>query len=181
MISQILEFLSRFFGYFLPFSVVQPWSAAVIIRLGKVVGVAGPGLVWHMPMGITIVADTAVVTQTLRAPTQTVTTKCGASVVAGLVLKFRIIDVKTFLVDIFDAKSAIDDVAAGALRLLVKDHTWAELQDIDLDNELSIAIRRELKKFGIHLEQATLADFGRIKSLRLMLDKPDLVVEGSEP
>jgi len=173
MLSQLVEFITRFFEYFLPFTIVPPWAAGPVIRLGKVVGVAGPGICWHWPFNITKVAHVATVTQTIRPAAQTVTTGDGKSIVAAIVIRFNVSDPKVFVVDVFDAKSAIDDIAAGTLRLLVNTHTWEELQDIDLDNELTKKTRAELKKFGIHVEAATLADFGQIKSLRLLLDKKE--------
>jgi len=173
MFSQLIDFLLRAVTGAVPFTVVPPWSAAVIIRLGHVIGTRGPGLQLHLPW-VTQVLHTPVVTQTLRPPRQTVTTKDGKTVVAATVLKFKIDDVRTFTVDLYEARDAMDDVAAGALRVLVKDHTWLELQDIDLDKELTSLIRRMLKRYGIYLEQATLADFGLIRSLRLLLDQQNL-------
>jgi regulator of protease activity HflC (stomatin/prohibitin superfamily) len=172
MFGQLIDFILRFITGAVPFTIIPPWAAAIVVRFGHVVKQRGPGIQFHMPW-FTVVLHTPVTTQAIRPPKQTVTTKDGFTVVAGLVLRFQISDVRKFTVDLFEAKDAMEDVPCGVLRAVIKEHTWAELQDIDLDNELSIRIRSQLKRWGIHLEQAALADFGRIRSLRLLLDLPD--------
>jgi regulator of protease activity HflC (stomatin/prohibitin superfamily) len=172
MLSQFIEYVIRFFQYFLPFTIVPPWAGGPVIRLGKVVGEAGPGICWHLPFNITKVAHVVTVVQTIRPDAQTITTLDGKSVVAAMVMRFTVSDPTAFVVKIMDARAAIDDIAAGTLRLLIKAHTWKELhEEVDIDNELSIKTRALLKPYGIHVQAATLADFGHIRSIRLMLDK----------
>lgn len=175
MLSQLIEFLSRFFQYFLPFTIVPPWASGPVIRLGKVVGEAGGGICWHWPFNITKVAFITSVTQTIRPDPQTLTTADGKAIVGSLVVRFHVEDSVQFVVGIMDARSTIDDIAAGTLRQLVKQHDWKELygDGLDLDNELTKKVRAELKKFGIAVEAVTLADFGMVRSLRLLLDKKE--------
>lgn len=174
MLSQFIEYLIRFFQYFLPFTIIPPWAGGPIIRLGKVVGEAGPGLCWHLPFNITKVAHVVTVVQTIRPDAQTITTKDGKSVVAAMVMRFTVSDPTAFVVKIMDAKAAIDDIAAGTLRLMIKEHSWQELHEtVDIDHQLSIKTRALLKPYGIAVEAATLADFGQIRSIRLLLDKSE--------
>lgn len=174
MFGQIIEYIIRFFNYLLPFTVVPPWAAGPVVRLGKVVGEAGPGLCWHLPFNITKVLHVVTVTQTVRPDAQTLTTQDGKSVVASLIIRFTVSDVITFVCKILDAKNTMDDIAAGTLRLLIREYTWEQLQnEVDIDNELTKKTRAQLKKYGIDVEAATLADFGMIRSIRLMVDKKE--------
>lgn len=171
MLEPLFNFLASLGKFWLPFVVVDQWEQGVVLRFGKFKRVVDPGFHWIVPFAIDKVITTAVVVQTHRLSKQSITTKDQKSVVVSAVIKFTISDIKTFLLDVYQASDAIEDVAMGALRSLISNKTWDECQHTDLESELKKVVSSEIKRFGIRVEKVTLPDLAKMISIRLLQDK----------
>ena len=128
-----------------------------------------PKLHWKLPIFDTIIEHGSVWT-THSMPAQSLTTKDGKDIVVKGIIKYRVVDMKVFALEVWDAVDAISDMAQGIIFDIVKDKTWDELQHEDLKRDISRKARAEAKRWGIEIETVTLSDLAKIKSIRLLND-----------
>lgn len=169
MIDKLLDFLLAFLDQFLPFKVVNQTDKGVILRFGKFIKVVEPGIHFKIPFADEILPHT-VLWSTMSLSSQSLTTKDKRCVVVKGVIKYRIVDVETFLLEVWDAIDALSDMTQGIIFDIVKEKTWEELQTTDLKKEITKKVRVESKRWGIEVETVTLSDFAEITSIRLLND-----------
>jgi regulator of protease activity HflC (stomatin/prohibitin superfamily) len=153
----------------LPFKVVNQTDEAVRLRFGKFKEVLKPGLHWKWSFADEILSHSVLWT-TYSVPAQSLTTKDGKDVVVKLIIKYRIVDIQTFLLEVWDAIDAISDMTQGISFDIVKERTWDELHTLDLKPLITRKARLEAKRWGIEIETVTLSDLAKIRSIRLLND-----------
>jgi regulator of protease activity HflC (stomatin/prohibitin superfamily) len=169
MFDRLIEFLLQFFEQALPFRVINQTDKGIRLRFGEFVEVLDPGYHWKVSFADEIHAHTVLWT-TYSTPAQSLTTKDGKDVVIKMIIKYRVVDIKTFLLEVWDAIDAISDMTQGIGFDIVKGKTWEELQNEDLKKEISKKARVEAKRWGIEIETVTLSDLAKISSIRLLND-----------
>lgn len=113
---------------FLPLRVVPEYRRVVVFRLGKMVGLRGPGVVGLVP----IVDRTVTVDLRefyLEIPKQTAITKDNAPIAIDFITFFKVVDPRSSVVQVEDFAGAAQNIAATTLRSVVG--------DIMLDNVLA--------------------------------------------
>jgi regulator of protease activity HflC (stomatin/prohibitin superfamily) len=95
--------------------VVREYERAVILRLGRLVGVRGPGLIYVLP-GIEKMYSIDLRTITLEVPSQDVITRDNVSVKVSAVLYFRVIDPALAIVEVQRYLYATSQLAQTTLR-----------------------------------------------------------------
>jgi hypothetical protein len=81
-----------------------------------------------------------------------------------------ITDVKTFLLEVYDAKDAIADMTQGIIKNIIISKTLEECTHTDIDSNLTKKVRSEIKKWGVDIQQVTLTDVAPVRSIRLIND-----------
>lgn len=108
--------------------VVPEFQRLVVLRLGRVVKVAGPGLVFLVPfIDKGIIVDLR--EQYIEVTKQTCITKDNAPVDIDFLIYFRVMDPKKSVVEVSDFRGAAVGIATTTLRAVVG--------DIDLDQVLA--------------------------------------------
>src|SRR5262244_4545140 len=74
------------------FRVAQEYQRGVVFRLGRYVGLRGPGLYWIIPLGIERAMTIDIRTRTVSAEQQATITLDSVTVKLNAVLWYRIID-----------------------------------------------------------------------------------------
>lgn len=170
MIDKLLEFALSLIKDILPFSIVSQWSEGIFLRLGKFHRIVKPGFRLKIPF-VDEFHEAVVITRTVNVPTQSLTTKDKRQIVTKAVVKYHIIDVKAFILEIYDAKDAILDTAQAIIKEQISERNWEECTDKEMDKRIASKLRTEVKKWGIEIEKVTLTDIGLISSIRLFNDK----------
>lgn len=168
MFDKLVDLIVSSLRLFMFFTVVDSYAGGVILRFGKFHRLATPGFHWLWPFNIETVLTTNVVPETINVGPQSLTTADGTSVVIATVVTFGISDVKTFLLEIEGANQVVMDSAYGVVSELVLGSTWEELMNVDLAHELSKAVRKQAKRYGVDVKAVAISDFTRSHSLRLM-------------
>jgi regulator of protease activity HflC (stomatin/prohibitin superfamily) len=169
MFDRLVDFILQFLEQVLPFKVVPQTDMGIRLRLGKFKEVLEPGFHWKISFADDILSHSVLWT-TYSTPAQSLTTKDERDVVVKMIIKYRVIDIKTFLLEVWDAIDAISDMTQGIAFDIVKGRTWEELQHDDLKNHISRKARLEAKRWGIEIETVTLSDLAKIRSIRLLND-----------
>ncbi|QOJ79756.1 SPFH/Band 7/PHB domain protein [Infirmifilum lucidum] len=108
--------------------IVPEYQRIVVLRLGRVVKVAGPGIVLLIPLidkGVTVDLRE----QYIEVTKQTCITKDNAPVDIDFLIYFRVVDPKKSVVEVSDFRGAAIGIATTTLRAVVG--------DIDLDQVLA--------------------------------------------
>lgn len=169
MFDKLIDFLLSILDKLLPFTVVNQTDKGVRLRFGKFIQVTPPGFHWKIPFADEVIKHTVLWT-THSAPAQSLTTKDGKDIVVKAIVKYKIADIETFALEVWDAIDAISDMTQGIVFEIVRDKTWEELQSPDLKSLISRKARNEAKRWGIEIETVTLSDLARITSIRLLND-----------
>ena len=111
--------------------ILQEYERGVVFRLGRLVGVRGPGLVVIVPF-VDRLLRVSLRVITLDVPSQDVITKDNVSIKVNAVVYFRVIDADKAIVEIEDYLYATSQIAQTTLRSV--------LGEIELDGLLLLAI-----------------------------------------
>lgn len=109
-----------------------------------------------------------VVPETMIVGPQSLTTKCGKSIVVSNVVTYSIEDIQKFLLEIEGGHQVIEDSTYGIVSAFIMEHSWDELMTVDISNELTKDVRRLAKRYGVQIINVQLRDFTSSKSFRLM-------------
>ena len=169
MFDRLIELISNWWNQILPITIIPHYQEAVLLRFGNFRSVLKPGLHWKIPFFDEVI-DQHVVVTTLSLPAQSLYTKDRQNIVAKGVVKYKIADVKTFLLEVYDAKDALSDMTTSIIKQIITDLSLEDCLNSDIDNTLTKKVRVEAKKWGVEVQQVTLTDLAPIRSFRVISD-----------
>jgi regulator of protease activity HflC (stomatin/prohibitin superfamily) len=140
--------------------VAQEYQRGVVFRLGRFIGVRGPGLYWIIPLGIERAVTIDIRTRTVSAEQQETITRDSVTVKLNAVLWFRIVDAAKSVIAVADAPAAVYQLALTSLRNSIGQHDLDEvLQERDKINTL---LRQNMAgstlAWGIEVERFEMKD-----------------------
>lgn len=170
MFERVLDFLAASWDVLRPWVVINDFEGAVVLRFGRYFRELTPGLHWKLPVAdTTIIASTVITTMALRP--QTLTTSDDLTVVISAIVKYRITDVRAYLLDIWDSADVLNDLTLGAIKEMVTSVNYSDLQKHGIEDQVLAAIQNEADEYGVHIYKVTFADFGKVRSLRLITNE----------
>ena len=117
--------------------IAQEYQRGVIFRLGRHVGLRGPGLYWIIPLGIERAVTIDIRTRTVSAEQQETITRDSVTVKLNAVLWYRVTDAAKSVIAVADAPAAVYQLALTSLRNSIGQHDLDEvLQERDKINRL---------------------------------------------
>lgn len=120
--------------------IFREYERGVIFRLGKFVGVRGPGLFLIIPFGIERSVKVSLRAVVKDVPPQDVISSDNVSVSVNAVLAFRVVKPKKAIIEVEEYQFAIDQVVQTSLRSVLGS---AELDDLLMERD---RLNAELKK-----------------------------------
>lgn len=169
--SALIDWIKEIWGDLMPFEIIDHYDEGVRLRIGKFHGKLLAGWHWKIPFFDKIITN-SVVTTTLSVDPQSVSTLDGKSVVVSSIIKYRISNIKTFLLEVEDATDALADMTMGIIADIIRDMEWSELRDCDLSAMITEQVREESLKWGISVKVVTIPDLDQIRSIRLIGNLP---------
>lgn len=169
--------------------IANEYERGVIFRLGRYVGIRGPGLYWIIPLGIerSMVVDIRV--RTISAERQETITRDSVTIKVNAVLWYKIVDAAKSIIAVENAGTAVYQLALTSLRNIIGQHDLDEmLQERDKINALlrqgispsTVVWGLEVERFemkDVELPEAMQAQAIREKRARLI--KADAELEAS--
>ncbi|MDH4099019.1 MAG: slipin family protein [Nitrospirota bacterium] len=130
--------------------VLNEYERGVIFRLGKFVGVRGPGLIILIPI-IEKMAKVSLRTVTMDVPPQDVITKDNVSVKVSAVVYFRALDPQKAIIEVEDFYYATSQIAQTTLRSILGQ---GEMDDLlskreEMNAELQKIIDKQTEPWGV--------------------------------
>lgn len=169
MFDKLIEIISHWWLQIIPFVIVRDYEEAVLLRFGRFNKLLKPGMHIKLPFFDEVIEQHIAIT-TLSLDAQSLYTKDKQNIVVKAVVKYKIADVKTFLLEVYDAQDAISDMSQSIIKNVIMSMTMEECTDMELDNTLTKKVRVEARKWGVEVQQVTLTDLAPIRSFRLIND-----------
>jgi regulator of protease activity HflC (stomatin/prohibitin superfamily) len=117
--------------------VAQEYQRGVVFRLGRYVGLRGPGLYWIVPLAIERAVTVDIRTRTVSAEQQETITRDSVTIKVNAVLWYRVVDAAKAVIAVADAPAAVYQLALTGLRNIIGQHDLDEvLQERNKINEL---------------------------------------------
>ena len=107
--------------------IAQEYQRGVIFRLGRFVGLRGPGLYWIVPLGIERAVSIDIRTRTVSAEQQETITRDSVTIKVNAVLWYRIVDATKSVIQVAEAGAAVCQLALTSLRNIIGQH---DLDDV---------------------------------------------------
>lgn len=164
--GHLIEIIKEFWESLMPFIIVKEYEFGVLLRLGKYVKKVDSGLVWKYPLVDSVILTHNTIT-TLNLRSQSLTTKDGKDVVISGIVKYKVSNPKTFLLEVNDAIDAINDITQGKIKDLVIHMDWNELRELE-DTKIKDLVDGETKNWGIKIYYITITDLALMRSIRLV-------------
>lgn len=169
MFDKLIDLLVSWWNYLMPAVIIPSYEKAVLLRNGKFKKVLDPGFHVKLPVFDEVIQQHVVVT-TLSLSPQSLYTKDKQNIVVKGVIKYRISDVQTFLLEVYDAQDALADMTQSIIKNIIISLSLDQCIDPEIDNILTKKVRVEAKKWGVEVQQVTLTDIAPIRSFRLIND-----------
>lgn len=169
MFDKLIDLLAQWWNFLMPAVIIPDYEEAVLLRAGKFKKVLKPGFHVKLPIIDEVVSHHVVVT-TLSLSAQSLYTKDKQNVVVKGVVKYKISDVKVFLLEVFDAQDALADMTQSIIKNIIISLPLEACIDPEIDNTLTKKVRVEAKKWGVDIQQVTLTDIAPIRSFRIIND-----------
>ena len=169
MFDKLVELIIQWIEQLLPIVIIPSYEEGVRLSFGKFKKVLHPGIHFKIPFFDEILRQHVVVT-TISLPAQSLYTLDRQNFVVKGVIKYKISDIKTFLLEVYDAKDAISDMTLSIIKNLIKSQPSEKCTDPDLDATLTKKARVEARKWGVDIQQVTLTDVAPIRSYRIIND-----------
>lgn len=169
MFDRLIDVITEWWAYLMPAIIIPNYEEAVLLRNGKFIKVLGPGFHVKLPVFDEVISHHVVVT-TLSLPAQSLYTQDKQNIVVKGVIKYKIADVKIFLLEVFDAQDALADITQSIIKNIIITTPLEECLDLELDNLLTKKVRVEARKWGVEIQQVTLTDIAPIRSYRIIND-----------
>jgi len=140
--------------------IAQEFERGVVFRLGRYVGLRGPGLFWIVPLGIERVVTVDIRTRTVSAEQQETITRDSVTVKLNAVLWYRVVEASKSVIAVKDANGAVYQLALTGLRNIIGKHDLDEvLQERDKINELlRQGIASSTSAWGLEVERFEMKD-----------------------
>lgn len=140
--------------------VANEYERAVVFRLGRLVGVRGPGLYWLIPLGIETQRKVDLRTMTVDMESQESITKDSVTVKVNAVVWLRIQDPTKAVVSVANYYTASYQVALTSLRNIIGQHVLDEvLKERDKINEaLQEVVDLATEPWGVKVEMVEMKD-----------------------
>jgi regulator of protease activity HflC (stomatin/prohibitin superfamily) len=140
--------------------IAQEFERGVLFRLGRYIGLRGPGLYWIIPLGIERVVTVDIRTRTVSAEQQETITRDSVTVKLNAVLWYRVVDASKSVIAVKDAGSAVYQLALTGLRNIIGQHDLDEvLQERDkINGLLQQGIAGSTAAWGLEVERFEMKD-----------------------
>jgi len=139
--------------------IAQEYERAVVFRLGRFVGIRGPGLFYLIPL-LEWQRRVDMRTVTVNVEPQETITKDSVTVKVNAVLWYRITDPAKAILEVADFRSAVYQVALTSLRNIIGQHLLDEvLKERDrINDQLRAIVDKDTDPWGVLVEMVEMKD-----------------------
>jgi regulator of protease activity HflC (stomatin/prohibitin superfamily) len=151
--------------------VAQEYERGVIFRLGRYLGLRGPGLYWIIPLGIDRAVRIDIRTRTLSAEQQETITRDSVTIKVNAVLWYRIVDAAKAVIEVANAEAAVYQLALTSLRNIIGQHDLDELlqERNKINLLLTDSIASSTAAWGLEVQRFEMKDVELPKAMQQVM------------
>jgi regulator of protease activity HflC (stomatin/prohibitin superfamily) len=97
------------------------------------------------------------------------TTLDEQSIVLKAIIRYKVNNVRTYLLGVMHANDVLIDTTQGIIRDVVEMTKWDNL--IDVNTQITNEVKEYVVRWGIEVEAVTITDLGLVKSFRIFGDE----------
>lgn len=133
--------------------ILKEYERGVILRLGRCVGIRGPGLILLIP-ALEQMTTVSLRTVATEIPAQDVVTKDNVTVKVTAVVYSKVVDPQRAIIEVESYKYALSQLAQTALRAVIGQHILDEVlgEQVKLQESLSNALASQTDKWGVKID-----------------------------
>jgi regulator of protease activity HflC (stomatin/prohibitin superfamily) len=140
--------------------IAREYERGVVFRLGRYIGLRGPGLYWLIPLGIERAVTIDMRTRTVSAEQQETITRDSVTVKVNAVLWYHIADAAKSVIVVKDPASAAYQLALTSLRNIIGQHDLDEV--LQERNKINTLLRTNIADatvpWGVEVERFEMKD-----------------------
>jgi regulator of protease activity HflC (stomatin/prohibitin superfamily) len=140
--------------------IAQEYQRGVVFRLGRYVGLRGPGLYWIIPLNIERAVTIDIRTRTVSAEQQETITRDSVTIKVNAVLWYRIVDAARSVIEVADAPAAVYQLALTGLRNIIGQHDLDEV--LQERNKINTLLRENVlpstAEWGLEVQRFEMKD-----------------------
>ena len=168
MFDKLVALIERFGYQLMPFVIIEEWNAGVHLRYGRYINTLNSGVHFKIPFFDNII-ECPVITQSVNLPSQTLTTLDDESIVLKAIIRYKVINVRTYLLGVMHANDVLIDTTQGMIRDVVELTTCDDL--VNVNEIITDKVKEYVIRWGIEVEAVTITDLGIVKSFRIFGDE----------
>ena len=168
MFDKLVALIERFGYQLMPFVIIEEWNAGVHLRYGRYINTLNSGVHFKIPFFDNII-ECPVITQSVNLPSQTLTTLDDESIVLKAIIRYKVSNVRTYLLGVMHANDVLIDTTQGMIRDVVELTTWDDL--VNVNEIITDKVKEYVVMWGIEVEAVTITDLGIVKSFRIFGDE----------
>jgi regulator of protease activity HflC (stomatin/prohibitin superfamily) len=168
MFDKLVALIERFGYQLMPWVIIEEWNAGVHLRYGRYINTLNSGVHFKIPFFDNII-ECPVITQSVNLPSQTLTTLDDESIVLKAIIRYKVSNVRTYLLGVMHANDVLIDTTQGMIRDVVELTRWDDL--VDVNETITDKVKEYVVRWGIEVEAVTITDLGIVKSFRIFGDE----------
>jgi regulator of protease activity HflC (stomatin/prohibitin superfamily) len=175
MFDKLIDLVVNFAGLFKFWHIVGPAKEGVVCTwgtetrvIGNTDGWFGTGLHLKAPLDIEEVFDMSKATRVLEPQPQALVSKDGKTVVAGIMITFRVHDVSKAIFSVWDAVTAAVDACQATFAAAVLSTDYDELRTPEFAERLTLECRKLGFKYGFEIDKVRLSELSPSRTIRLI-------------
>lgn len=174
MLEWIREFLVMFLDYAKPWTVVNQYEEAVILRGGQYLKTLLPGYYLKWPL-LDYYLMVHVKPDTFEFEPISITTLDGKTIIIGLVVEFEVFDSRLYITETNDTPSNMRDIARGEMSDFLEDISWGDIKKKTTKNALRKLLASKYEKMGVRVTDMKFTNKCEGRPYRLFSDKGNIV------
>ena len=139
--------------------VIREYERAVLFRLGRFVGVRGPGLIFVIPLFEQMVR-TSLRTITMDIPTQKIITKDNVSIDVAAVAYYKVVDPQKAVISVENAAFAVNQISQTTVRNVAGGFLLDQLlsKTVDINQQIREVIDTHTEPWGVQVAAVEIKD-----------------------
>ena len=139
--------------------IAQEYERAIVFRLGRFLGIKGPGIYWLIPF-VDHQQKVDIRTKTVDLEQQETITKDSVTIKVNAVLWFKIVDAQKAILQVANYNQAVYQFSVTALRNIIGQHQLDEVLRgrEEINNTLQRIVDETTEPWGIKIEMVEMKD-----------------------
>lgn len=170
MFAKLIDFIFEFASDVAPWFIVRQWQGSLVLRFGLYIRERGPGIHWKIPFVEQPLIQSVVIT-TKSLPAQSFPLADGTIITVQSNVKYKVKDLKTFVVDIYDSDDVMNDCVPGVIREVLSKLTKQAIFAGGWEAEVTKRARKTAFRWGVEIEDIVFAEIVPCKVYRFIHDQ----------